>query len=117
MESELVGIEDIQHCVAGDAIYIATFTTYCNILPDNERTKLLLSVRNVCKEYHINISESIDMSLLIDSNNMIKQLKFKDRTMQSLVYKRLPLIQEAPRCIMLVDPFDFASDMLNSLIK
>ena len=25
------------------------------------------------------------------------------------------LIQEAPRCIILVDPFDFASDMLNSL--
>ena len=35
--------------------------------------------------------------------------------MQSLVYKRLPFDSEAPRCIMLVDPFDFASDMLNSL--
>ena len=90
----------------GNAVFVATFTTYCNLLGTrNERTFFPQSRTFVKKQLSIS-NTNVDMGLLIDAENMdyVSRQVHIHKSRRVSAQSSLP-IQEATHLVLLVDPF------------
>ena len=111
---KLEKLDEMQMNAHGNAVFVATFTTYCNLLGDEERADLLSTVTNICQKKQLSISTNVDMGCN-DAENMdyvsrqVRIYKCRISAHSSL------LIQEATHLVLLVDPFKVAAKLLATI--